>query len=89
MNVAITPTAEVLIEQLQALGYKNPELIIEQALQYFYNQQHIDTAIGFPELTEAEIIEENEQRWQAFQQDPQGIPHAQVEALFADQSNPS
>jgi hypothetical protein len=86
MNIAITQTAEALIEQLQALGYKNPELIIEQALQCFYNQQHIDTTMGFPQLTDVEIIEENEQRWQDFQQDPQGIPHAQVEALFVNQS---
>jgi hypothetical protein len=87
MNVAITQTAEALIEQLLALGHENPELIIEQALQYFYTQQQIDTAVGFSDLTEAEIIEDNEKRWQAFQQDPTGIPHAQVEALFANRSN--
>lgn len=87
MNVTITQTAEALLKQLQALGHQNPELIIEQALQYFYSQQQIDTAIGFPELTEAEIIEENEKRWQAFQQDPKGIPHSQVEAQFANQSS--
>jgi hypothetical protein len=89
MNIALTQTAEALIEQLLSLGHENPELVVEQALQYFYNQQQIDTSIGFPDLAEVKIIEENEQRWQAFQQDPKGIPQTQVEALFANKSKQS
>ena len=33
---------------------------------------------GFPRLTEAEILQENEQRWQTFQQTGHSIPHDQV-----------
>jgi hypothetical protein len=57
------------------LGHDNPEIIIEQALQYFYTQQLIDTMIEFPYVSEAEIIQDNEKRWQEFQQNPDGIPH--------------
>ncbi|MFM7448014.1 MAG: hypothetical protein ACKO24_05405 [Leptolyngbyaceae cyanobacterium] len=89
MNVAITPIAEDLIQQLMALGYDDPEVIIEQALQYFYSQQLIDTTVGFPDLTEAEIIQENEDRWEAFQQNPEGISQAQVEAWFANRTQSS
>jgi len=84
MNIAITPTAETLLQQLIALGYENPETIIEEALQYFYSQQMIDTTLGFPDLTEAEIVQENEARWQAFQQNGNGISQSQVEAHFID-----
>ena len=38
MNIFITPAAETLIQQLIQLGYDNPETIIEQALQYFYQK---------------------------------------------------
>lgn len=89
MNISITPAAETLIQQLIELGYDNPEIIIEQALQYFYSQQLIDTTVGFPDLTEAEIIQDNEKRWQAFQHNPNGILHTQVEAWFVDRSKPS
>jgi hypothetical protein len=68
MEIAITPTAEALIQQLIALGHDTPEVIVEQALQYFYAQQFINTSLGFPELSEADIIQQNEQRWQSFQQ---------------------
>ncbi len=78
MNIAITPTAETLIQQLIELGHDTPELIVEQALQYFYAQQSIDTSLGFPNLSEAAIIQANEQRWQSFQQNPNGISQAEV-----------
>jgi hypothetical protein len=84
MNVAITPTAEALLEQLIALGQGSPEVIIEQALQALYQQQAIDTTLGFPELAEAAIVEENEQRWATFQQNPStGISQADVEARLS------
>ena len=44
------------------------------------------TTIKFPDLSEAEIIQDNEKRWQDFQQNPNGIPHAQVEAWFANRN---
>jgi hypothetical protein len=86
MNVSITPTAEALIQQLIALGYDNPETVVEQALQYFHSQQAIDTTLGFLDLTEAEIIYDNETRWQAFQQNPKGISNVQVEAWYSTRS---
>jgi hypothetical protein len=89
MNIAITRTAETLIQQLIALGYDNPETIIEEALQYFYSNQLIDTTLGFPDCTEAEIIQDNEVRWAAFQQNQNGLSQAQVEAHFADRNRPS
>jgi hypothetical protein len=82
MNIAITPTAETLIQQLIDLGHDTPEVIVEQALQYFYTQQLIDTSLGFSELSEADIIQSNEQRWQSFQQRPNGISQAELEARF-------
>ncbi|GAP93958.1 hypothetical protein [Leptolyngbya sp. NIES-2104] len=89
MNITITPTAEALIRQLIELGHDNPETIIEQALQDFYRQQLIDTSIGFPDLTESEIIQDNEHRWQTFQQNPNGIAQTQVETWFADRRKSS
>jgi hypothetical protein len=89
MNISITPTAEALLEQLMALGYDDPETIIEQALECFHGQQKIDTTIGFPDLTEAAIVQENDARWRSFQQNPEGIPQSEVEALFANYNNPS
>jgi hypothetical protein len=82
MNIAITPTAETLLQQLIELGHDTPESIVEQALQYFYTQQVIDISLGFPDLSEADIIQSNEQRWQSFQQRPNGISQAEVEARF-------
>jgi hypothetical protein len=78
----ITPTAEALLQQLRELGYDNPASVIEQALQYFHSQQQIDTTLGFPERSEVEIVQENEARWQAFQQNPVGISQTQVTASF-------
>jgi hypothetical protein len=84
MNIAITPTAEALLEQLMALGQGSPEVIIEQALQTLYQQQTIDTTLGFPELAEVAIVEENEQRWATFQQNPStGISQADVEVRLS------
>jgi hypothetical protein len=82
MNIAITPTAETLIQHLIDLGHDTPESIIEQALQYFYTQQLIDISLGFPELNEANIIQANEQRWQTFRQRPNGMSQTEVETRF-------
>ena len=82
----MSPTAEALIQQLIALGYDDPEAIVEQALHYFYSQQAIDTTLGFLELAESEIIQDNETRWQAFRQNSKGASHAQVEAWFSDRN---
>ena len=87
MNIAITPTAETLIQQLFKLGYDDPEVIVEQALQYFYSQQLIDTSAGFSKLSETEIIEENDQRWQRFQQNPDGISQAEIRAHYGRSDN--
>jgi hypothetical protein len=87
MNVSITPTAETLIQQLIALGYDNPETVVEQALLYFHSQQSINTTLGFSDLSEAEIIQDNETRWQGFQQNPAGMSQAQVEARFSDRGS--
>jgi hypothetical protein len=87
MNISITPTAEAIIQQLLALGYEDPETVVEQALKCFQSQQAIDTTLGFPDLTEAEITQDNEARWQSFQQNPEGFSQAQVEARFSDRSN--
>ncbi len=86
MNIAITPTAETLIQQLIELGHDTPEVIIEQALQYFYSQQLIDTSLGFPALSEAELVQANEQRWQRFQQNPNGVSQSEVESRFLGQN---
>lgn len=86
MNIAITPTAETLIQQLIELGYDTPEAIVEQALQYFYSQQLIDTSLGFPALNEADLIQSNEQRWQSFQKNPNGVSQSEVEARFLSQN---
>jgi hypothetical protein len=84
VNIAITPTAEALLEQLIALGQGSPEMIIKQALQTLYQQQAIDTTLGFPDRTEGAIVEENEQRWATFQQNPStGVSQADVEARLS------
>lgn len=85
MKIAITPTAETLIQQLIELGHETPEAIVEEALQYFYSHQSIDTSLGFSGLSEADIIQANEQRWQTFQRDPNGTTQADVEARFLNQ----
>jgi hypothetical protein len=87
MNISITPTAEAIIQQLLTLGYEDPETVVEQALKCLQSQQAIDTTLGFPDLTEAEIIQDNEARWQSFQQNPEGFSQAQVEAQFSHRPN--
>lgn len=86
INIAITPTAETLIQQLIELGHDTPEAIVEQALQYFYSQQLVDTSLGFPKLSKDELIQSNEQRWQHFQQSPNGVAQSEVKARFLSQS---
>jgi hypothetical protein len=44
----------------------------------------LDTTAGFESLTEAEIIQDNECRWQTFQQQGGGIPQSQVESWMAN-----
>ena len=81
MNIPITSDTETLVREIMALGYDSPEAVIEAALRSFYGQQStgaVDTTQGFPRLTEAEILQENEQRWQTFQQTGHSIPHDQV-----------
>ena len=82
MNIAITPTAATLMQQLIDLNHDTPEEIIEQALQYFYSQQLIDTSLGFVDSGESDLVQENEQRWQRFQQNRNGLSQAEVEARF-------
>ena len=80
MNILITSDTETLVREIMTLGYDSPEAVIEAALRSFYGQQStgaVDTQ-GFPRLTEAEILQENEQRWQTFQQTGHSIPHDQV-----------
>jgi hypothetical protein len=49
-----------------------------------YQQQALDTTLGFSELAEAAIVEENEQRWATFPQNPAtGISQADVEARLS------
>ena len=81
MNIPITSDTEALVREMMALGYDSPEAVIEAALRSFYGQkttESVDTTQGFPRLTEAEILQENEQRWQTFQQTGHSIPHDQV-----------
>jgi hypothetical protein len=84
LNIALTPTAEALLQQLIRSGEEHDSaILIEQALQYFcdglqptldHRGLDIDNTIGFPDLTETEIIQENEQRWNEFQET--GIAHS-------------
>ena len=81
MNIPITSDTEALVREMMTLGYDSPEAVIEAALRSFYGQktlESVDTTQGFPRLTEAEILQENEQRWQTFQQTGHSIPHDQV-----------
>ena len=80
MNIPITSDTEALVREMMTLGYDSPEAVIEAALQSFYGQkttESVDTTQGFSRLTEAEILQENEQRWQTFQQTSHSIPHDQ------------
>jgi hypothetical protein len=94
MNIPITSAAEALVRDIMTFGYASPEAVIEAALRSFHGQQltqEVDTTLGFSELTETEICQENEQRWQTFQQTGQSIPQDQVAAwasrLEAEQSH--
>jgi hypothetical protein len=95
MNIPITSTTEALLPQIMALGYPSPEAAIEAALQFFHDckfpdigsdvghvaaDDALDTTAGFASLTEAEIIQDNECRWQTFQQQGGGIPQGYVES---------
>jgi hypothetical protein len=98
MNIPITSTTEALLPQIMALGYSSPEAAIEAALQFFHDckfpdiasdvgnvaaDDALDTTVGFVSLTEAEIIQDNERRWQTFQKQGGGIPQSQVESWMA------
>ena len=93
MNIQITSTAEALVQEIMALGYDNPEIIIEEALKSFHVQQlaikestsavELDTTLGFAELTEAEVIQANEQRWQTFQHTGNSLSQEQIESWAA------
>jgi hypothetical protein len=91
MNIPITSTTEALLPQIMALGYPSPEAAIEAALQFFHDSKipavsnvaaddALDTTAGFASLIEAEIIQDNERRWQTFQQQGGGIPQGYVES---------
>jgi hypothetical protein len=73
LNVAITPTAEALLQRLMRVKDGDPALLIELALQYFCDRQFadldVDTMVGFFGETEGDIVAENEQRWAQFQAD--------------------
>ena len=81
LNIALTPTAEALLQQLIRSGEEqNSAILIEQALQYFYDRGlDLDNTIGFPDLTETEIIQENEQRWNDFKET--GIAHSHEDVV--------
>jgi len=81
MNIPMTTATEALVRDIMTLGYDSPEAVIEAALRSFYGQQltrEVDTTLGFPALTETEILQENEYRWQTFQQTGRSIPQDQV-----------
>ena len=81
MNIPMTPAAEALVRDIMTFGYDSPEAVIEAALRSFHGQQltrEVDTTLGFPALTETEILQENEYRWQTFQQTGRSIPQDQV-----------
>jgi predicted transcriptional regulator len=83
MNIPMTSIAEALVREIMTFGYDSPEIVIEEALQSFHSQKlirQVDTTLGFSGLTETEILQENEHRWQTFQQTGQSIPQDQVEA---------
>jgi hypothetical protein len=102
MNIPLTPATEALLTQVMALGYPSPEAAIEAAVQFFYDcktpdvgpdigniaaDDALDTIAGFAALTEAEIIQDNERRWQTFQKQGGGIPQSQVESWAANLGN--
>ena len=84
MNIALTPTAEALLQQLIQSGEEqNSAILIEQALQYFYDRGlDLDNTIGFPNLTETEIIQANEQRWNDFKATGIACSHEDVVKRF-------
>jgi len=86
LKVALTPTTEALLQQLMQSGESDPALIIEQALQYFCDRRsadlEVDTTEGFSPLTAAEILQENEQRWQRFQAQGGGTSQAEITNRF-------
>jgi hypothetical protein len=91
LNIVLTPTAEALLQQLMQSGEESDSaILIEQALQYFCDRGfNIDNTIGFPDLTEAEIIQENEQRWHTFQETGIAHSHAEVVKQFERFMGPS
>jgi uncharacterized protein (DUF924 family) len=84
LNIALTPTAEALLQQLIRSGDEHDSaVLIEQALQYFCDRGlDIDNTIGFPDQTETEIIQENEQRWNDFQETEIAHSHEDVVKRF-------
>ena len=83
-NIALTPTAEALLQQLMRSGEeRDSALLVEQALQYFCDRGlDIDNTIGFPDLTETDIIHGNEQRWNEFQETGVAHRHEDVAKRF-------
>ena len=81
LNIALTPNAEALLQQLTRSGEeRDSAILIEQALQYFYDHGlDMDNTIGFSDLTETAIIQENEQRWNDFQDT--GIAHSHEDVV--------
>ncbi len=50
MQVPLTPTANCLIEQMRELGYDDPALLIEEALERMAQQELADSRNEAPEL---------------------------------------
>lgn len=60
---------------------KQPHATLEdlrQLAEAAYRNRDIDNSVGFPNLTEDEILEECENRLKAYSQTQRGIPHDQV-----------
>ena len=81
LNIALTANTEALLQQLMRSGEEHDSaILIEQALQYFCDHGlDIDNTVGFLELTETEIIQQNEQRWNDFQET--GISHSHEDVV--------
>ncbi|NJM49469.1 MAG: hypothetical protein HC860_27560 [Alkalinema sp. RU_4_3] len=84
VNISLTSASEVLLQQLVEGSGADPSVVIEQALRYFCDRQmtDLDTTDGFLSLSEREILEENEQRWAAFQENGEAYGHDEVVAHF-------
>jgi hypothetical protein len=86
LNIAMTPASEALLQQLMAGGGSDPALVVEQALRYLCDRQmtdlDIDTTDGFLTLTEKEMLEENERRWSAFEENGVAYTHDEVVSHF-------